>query len=249
MNESWGGRGAIVMFAKAPEPGEVKTRLMTHLSAEQAAWLHRAFIDDVGAMLGGVAAELGARGAVAYAPAGGEQAFEAQARGGFELIWQGEGDLGARLWRVARGLFEAGARWVIITGSDSPTMPRGEVLEAARRLESGAEVVLGPSGDGGYYLIGLSAAHQAPLEAIPWSSARTLEQTLIRCRGAGLRVSLLNFWYDVDTFEDLMLLKAHVLDYLGGDAAAMCSGTLGCLETLAARGYFDVESNGEDQSG
>lgn len=242
-------RGELVMMAKAPEAGRVKTRLMTHLTGEEAAALHAACIEDVSAMLGRAAQALGAGCAVAYAPAGAWGAFEAQARAGFELMEQGEGDLGERLRRVVRARFESGARWVIVTGTDSPTMPQALVEEAAARLEAGAQVVLGPAGDGGYYLIGLSAAWDAPFEAIPWSSHRTLEQTLIRCKGAGLRVELLGFWYDVDTFADLMLLKAHVLDYLGGDAAVLCSGTLGCLEMFAARGYFDVESDGEDQSG
>jgi uncharacterized protein len=245
----YAGRGVIVMCAKAPEPGKVKTRLTTHLSPEEAAWLHAAFIQDVSGMIGRAASALGAQAALAYAPAGAQGAFEAQERAGFALIDQGEGDLGARLRRIAVGCFEGGARWVIITGSDSPTLPQAMVEEAAAALESGAQVVLGPSGDGGYTLIGLSEAWEAPFESIPWSSVRTLEQTLIRCRGASLRVRLLGFWYDVDTFADLMLLKGHVLDYLGADAAVMCSGTLSCLDTLAARGYFDIESNGEDQSG
>jgi rSAM/selenodomain-associated transferase 1 len=251
-----------VMFGKEPVAGRVKTRLMSVLTGEEAATLYRAFLLDSGRLLRRVADQSGlGRLVLAYAPDDRGEAFrEIFGDGlGFELWPQGEGGLGSRLWRVVRRCLvdvREVASGVVVIGSDSPTLPDDYVRQAERLLSGGdLDVVIGPSVDGGYYLIGVRGVSDAEVyekyeklfsDELAWSTCHLLSQTLQVCRAEGLRVRLLPFWYDVDEFEDLLLLKAHILDYLVWDAAAERSEAQGCLEQLAARGYFDVERSGED---
>lgn len=92
---------------------------------------------------------------------------------------------------------------VSIVDSDSPDLPPSLVLESFRRLHSGADVVFGPCADGGYYLVGMKAAHPRLFEEIPWSTAGVLQASLAKASSLGLKTALLPPWRDIDTFEDL----------------------------------------------
>ena len=194
-------------MAKAPEPGQVKTRLCPPLSAQDAARLYRSFLMDKIAQVRGVS---GAEPVVAYAPEGAAALFAGLAPD-FQLVPQGDGDLSARLVAVFGRLFAVGFGAVVVTDSDTPTLPSPCLERAVASMTSGEhDLVLGPSQDGGYYLIGLRGLHHALFAGMPWSTPVVLEETLERARALGLEVALLEPWYDVDTGADLARLVSDL---------------------------------------
>ena len=198
---------AVVVFAKAPRAGAVKTRLCPPLSPAAAARLSRCFLLDA---LDRVQALSGVTPAVAYAPRS-ARPFFAAARPGMMLVPQGGGDLGARMARVVERLLGRGFAAVLVLGTDSPTLPRAHLRAAVRLLgRADADGVIGPSEDGGYYLIGLRAPCPALFTGVAWGTSRVLAQTLARARRAGRRLRLLPRWYDVDTLADLRRLAAEL---------------------------------------
>lgn len=220
---------AVVIFGKTARPGNVKTRLCPPLSEEQAARLYEAFARDVFESVGRYverrASELDDNGAVSGILAwdGGpdESLVEAgRSQWGFELVEQGDGDLGDRLGRVIAQLRQRGVRSVLVVGTDSPTLSMQQ-LEVARLHLRRCDVIVGPAFDGGYYLIGL---HEGPSEGpapeevifddIKWSTGQVTEQTWRRATESGLLCELLGFWYDIDTFEDLKRAEFHLFEYL-----------------------------------
>jgi uncharacterized protein len=205
-------RIALCIMAKAPEAGQVKTRLCPPLSPEEAAQLYRCFLMDKIAQVRRVTA---AEPVLAYAPEGAGGIFEALAPG-FRLLPQRGGDLTSRLLSVLERLFEAGFGGAIVIDSDTPTLPSGLLERAVTHVVSREhDVVLGPSEDGGYYLIGLGRLHRALFEDMPWSTPVVLEETLRRVRDLGLTAAQLEPWYDVDTGADLDRLTAEL--EAGGD--------------------------------
>lgn len=223
----------LVLFTKPAVPGRVKTRLVGELSPEGAAELHRAFLDDLAERLR--AAE--ARGAFELWAAWALEEGEALPPGPGRPIRQEGKDLGERLFRgLARAADGGGA--VAALGSDHPTVPLEAVEEAFRRLAAGADLVLGPSRDGGYYLIALTARSGGALrrelfEGIAWSTDRVLGETLERAASLGLRTELLDEGTDVDTPEDLRRLAAGLAEDPG--LAALCPRT---ADLMASWGYL-----------
>lgn len=204
----------LAVFAKAPVPGTVKTRLVPPLTPHQAAQLHAAFIQDT---LGRVA-DLDVVRYLACAPdtqhpflAACAQRFRAR------RVAQGAGNLGARMERVATSLL-ARHRKVLLIGTDSPTVPLAFVTEAVRRLDH-AEIVFGPSADGGYYLVGLRRIVGGLFRDIAWGGPDVLVATLARLDPS--RVALLPPWYDVDRPDDLARLRKDL------------ASTPGCPKTSA----------------
>lgn len=217
---------AVVVFGKTAEPGAVKTRLSPPLTPAKAAEFYRAFARDVMVTVERYCsrrAEAGADIAAVLAWDGEPSdrlATTARQRLGFEVVGQGTGDLGERLRRTVRMLRERGVEKVLVVGTDSPTLSV-EHLDTARLSLRGADVVFGPSFDGGYYLIGLDEASKTGLapedvvfDRIDWSTASVLEQSWARASEQGLLCDLLGFWYDVDTFEDLKKLRFHLCEFL-----------------------------------
>ena len=209
------------MFAKAPEPGKVKTRLGRTIGDVAAAKLHEAFVLDMAQTMQTFRQEQpnadDIQLCLAWSGRRGHRCFEALAGMGFELIEQPEGDLGARLERVSAQAFERGARRVLITGSDSPTL-LARHYDASFELLNASEptVVFGPSFDGGYYMVGLNAPTSCAFDDIPWSQPDTLRVSVARVRAQqGHCCWLTEFWYDVDTIEDLEHMERH-LSYLRG---------------------------------
>lgn len=219
----------LLLYTKPPVPGRVKTRLVGELTPDQAAELHGAFLADLLERLAGRDFELW----VAWALEPGEEPPPAPV----PALRQEGADLGERLYRgLARAAREAGgARAVAALGSDHPTVPLATVREAFARIDEGADVALGPSHDGGYFLIALAPEAVRPelFEGIAWSTAEVLAQTLERTRAAGLAVALLEPGSDVDTPEDLRRLAAA----LSGGTGALCPRT---RELLAAWGRVEI---------
>ena len=200
-----GGSG-LVILAREPRPGLVKSRLAAEIGEEMAAALYRAFILDTLDLCVRVAA--GAR-YLAFTPDGAAEAFAAIAGDRFRRIPQGAGDLGERILRSVRRLFDDGIGRAVAVGSDSPTLPPVLVEEALDALER-RDVVLGPSLDGGYYLIGIREGDGALFDGIPWGTADVFHATVRRVRERRRALAVLPPWYDVDTAADLKVLRAHI---------------------------------------
>jgi rSAM/selenodomain-associated transferase 1 len=200
-------RVALAVMAKAARPGEVKTRLAPALGPEGAAELYRCFLVDLVDRLTALA---GATPAVAYAPADAGDLFR-QLAPGFALLPQRGGDLGERLSNLFDDLFAAGHGAALVIGSDLPTLPDAILADAVARVRDPAvDLVLGPSEDGGYYLIGMRERRPCLFEGVAWSTDRVLAETRERADGARLRTALLPRWFDVDEPADLDRLRASL---------------------------------------
>jgi len=220
---------ALALLAKEPSPGRVKTRLCPPLSPDQAARLCSCLLADTAEEL---ASLRGARRFLFLDP----PESVARAAGGpfaaFERLPQRGRGLGERMLRAASLCFRRGARRVVLVGADCPGLTAGRVREAFRELRSGAGAVLGPSADGGYYLLGLSWPDARLFEGIPWSTEAVLRETAARCRAAGTPFSFLGKERDVDTFEDLLALRERVASH----PTPRCPRTRECLASLFTSG-------------
>ena len=195
---------AMMIMAKQPQPGMVKTRLSPPLSPQAAAALYRAFLLDKIAQVGTLKA---VSPVIAYTPCTARDFFAAIAPQ-FLLVPQQGADLGARLINSFAQLFATGYTDVLAIDSDTPTLPSEFLQQAVDHLvRSQSDVVLGPSEDGGYYLIGLRALHRELFEDMPWSTAAVFSETTRRARAKGLTVSALPSWFDIDTPEELARLR------------------------------------------
>ncbi len=189
----------LTCFVKYPEPGKVKTRLGAEIGYEMAAELYRIFIEQTFQLL-----EQSAMDAVlvAYSPESKAAEFSEMVPPQFELFPQHSGTLGERLVHAFSVAFERGADRVLAFGSDSPTVPPEHVKKASTLLDN-CDLVLGPSQDGGYYLIGMKQPEKLLFEGIAWSSSEVLQQTIDRAGRLDLEVKQLPLWYDVDDRETL----------------------------------------------
>lgn len=183
----------ICVFAKPPVPGSVKTRLAAALGPAGAAELARAFLDDT---LAAVRALPWAQVALATT-----EEMESEV----PVLLQGEGDLGARIERVLRQALAA-APFAIAIGADAPALPN-RLLEAARTALDRGGAVVGPADDGGFYLLGVRSCPPGLLEGLPWGGAETFARTVERLASRGMRVEVLEPWFDVDRPEDLDRLR------------------------------------------
>jgi len=204
-------RCALALMVKVPFAGAVKTRLTPPLSPEEAATLSTCFLRDMTTNLFGMNSD-GIEGVVLYTPANAEGFLHDLLPDGFKLVAQRGETLGERLINAAADLLSNGFESVCLINSDSPTLP-GELLRTATSLlaQDGDRVVLGPSEDGGYYLIGLKHPHHELFERIAWSTAEVLSHTIERAAEINLPVEFLPTWYDVDDAATLRLLCDELL--------------------------------------
>ena len=198
------GRTVVQVFAKAPVPGEVKSRLIPVLGVEGATELYCRLVRHTLAT-----AALARIGPIEVWTTGpGEDAFIQACRRllGVQVHLQPDGDLGTRMCAAAGDGLRRASR-VIIVGTDCPTMSHDDLRGARDALEAGDDVVLGPAEDGGYWLIGLTRCDPALFSGIAWSSAAVLESTRERLRTLGFRWRELATRWDVDRPEDLRRLS------------------------------------------
>lgn len=192
-----GGR-CVIVFARAPEAGRVKTRLAAELGDDQALRVYR----ELGRRVLSQVRALGeCELVVAFTPSDGAAAVRAWLDGADRYEPQSDGDLGARMAAAIATPFAEGARRVVVIGTDCPSIDAALVAEAFARLE-GCDAVFAPAADGGYVLAGLAGPCPALFEGIPWSTPATLRVTLERARASGLTVSLLPECRDIDTASD-----------------------------------------------
>ena len=200
---------ALAVMAKAPRAGMVKTRLVPPLTYEQSAALNVCFLRDT---TENIATIDGAAGLISYTPVGEESLFDELLPQGFALIPQRGDAFGERLLAAAEDILSCGYGSVCLIDSDSPTVPAEAFAQAVAELaRPGDRVVLGPSDDGGYYLIGLKKAHPEPFERITWSTSTVCEETCERVKSAFLELVLLPTWYDVDDAPTLAVLKNELI--------------------------------------
>lgn len=187
----------------------MKTRLSPPLPAGAGAEVYEACLRDV---VAGASAEAKAVEICFHDTAGAQEWFAAQFPN-VRATAQASGDMGAKLTQALDRFFGEGVERVVVLGSDAPGLPRGRVRQAFGALQS-ADVVLGPTDDGGQYLVGLRSsawpAASALFEGLPWSSARLFTQMRERARTSGLRLTTLPLWYDVDQVADLARVAPHL---------------------------------------
>lgn len=203
-------------MARQPAPGAVKTRLQPFLSDRDIAALYDGFLRD---RISQVRSLRGVIPVIAYTPAA-SRSFFAELASDFRLLPQSGDGLSARLTCLFQHLLSMGHDGVIVTDSDSPTLPTEHLERAVDRLMvPGTDVVLGPSEDGGYYLIGLRRewGYSALFDGMPWSTPQVYDETLRRAEELGLRVTAVPRWYDVDTPVDFERLRIEI-DELGAAA-------------------------------
>lgn len=193
-------------MAKQPRVGRTKTRLTPPLTPQQAADLAAALLRDTFAMAAGLD-EFAL--AVALTPAEAGMYFEALAPPGTHLLPVSGPDIGVCLSATMQALFARGYSRVLALNADGPSLPPEYILRAAAQLED-HDVVFGPGYDGGYYLVGMKAAHTGVFEGIAWSTAVVLDQSLARARALGLQAAVGSPWYDVDTPRDLHRLQVEL---------------------------------------
>jgi uncharacterized protein len=190
----------VCIFAKPPEPGSVKTRLIPELGPERAAELAEAFLEDTVAMV----RTLDWAECIVAATRSFERSYFRP-----EEVWlQSEGDLGERLEKLLRLALKR-RPIVLAIGADSPNLPPA-YLESARQALATADAVLGPSLDGGFYLIGLKDCPVGLLDEIQWSHSTTLAATVAKLEQFGMKTVLINPWYDVDGHDDLERLRRQL---------------------------------------
>jgi rSAM/selenodomain-associated transferase 1 len=217
------------MMARAPVPGQCKKRLAATLGDAAAAKLYAAMIAD---SIDGYSRAGAARNVVVAAPEhDGVRALSDLVPPGWEVVSQEGAGLGERLANAFRALSEDGSA-VVLVGSDSPTLPMEPIAAALGRFKGAGRVLLGPTDDGGYYLVGLSSLELEILRDIPWSTPRVLEVTLDRCESLSLTPELLPRWYDVDDEKDLQRLCAELSRQ--PQLAPRCAETLRELGLLRA---------------
>jgi len=209
-------------MTKVPQAGRVKTRLTPPLTAEEAAALNTCFLRDTATAISRATVNGKAQGVGIYTPVGCEAAYSDILPEDFILVPQREGEFGERLLAATEDLLRLGFESVCLIDSDSPTVSDTVFAQAAELL-SGLEdcVVLGPSDDGGYYLIGLKKPHRRLFEQIDWSTERVLEQTVAAAREIDLPVHLLPTCFDVDDRATLARL---------------------CQELVGAKGNANIEA-------
>ena len=191
----------MILFAKSPVPGRVKTRLAQTIGQEAAAQLHTAFVADCLVQANELAR-------VSHIDIELHTDVETDVWSSFAVTncLQTPGDLGVRMLSAMRNALAAGRPQALITGTDSPTLP---LVYLQQLLNLDTDVALGPTEDGGYYAISCRRVAEEMFRSVNWSTASTLSDTMASCVLAGLSVSQGSRWYDVDDFRDLERLAAE----------------------------------------
>jgi rSAM/selenodomain-associated transferase 1 len=232
-------RTAVVIFAKAPIPGHVKTRLCPPLTPDEAATLHGSFVLDtlertktaVGRL------KLSMDRHLACTPSTSHVFFKImEERQGVTLIDQVGDDLGARMHQAVETMFSRGYRQTLLIGTDVPTLPLEHFKQALALLDQ-HDLILGPALDGGYYLIGMNRTIPELFTDMPWSTDQVLRLTQDRAAQLGLKTALLQPWRDVDTLADLeALIQTCAAETKNPKNERVFSDrTAGVLQTLAKR--------------
>ena len=194
----------VVVFARAPVAGAVKTRLARHVGDARALELYRWLGARV--MAGLVLTPRSYRLRVAFTPDDAQQAVQAWLPGADDYVAQAAGDLGARMAAAIAGGIAGGFERVVIVGTDCLAVDAARLTAALSLLRGDAPCVLGPALDGGYYLIGATVPDLPVFLDMSWGTDSVLATTLARLRASGIRFKKLPVEQDIDTVDDLEAL-------------------------------------------
>ena len=228
---------SLILFARPPIAGRVKTRLARALGAEGAARLYRHFLQDAAETARAVRdARPGVALVCEWALASGTLPEDLPLAdwlpGAFLHRAQTGRDIGQRMAAALGRALASGGRAVLI-GTDFPDLPREVLLDAFKKLEAARTpcVVLGPAADGGYYLIGLNRFSPEVFTDLPWSTSEVCALTTTRAQSLGFETTTLREWRDVDEAEDLAALQERLAHGLGAPhTRAFLEGAAGCAE-------------------
>ena len=218
-------RRACVIVAKAPVPGAAKTRLVPPLTHSEAAELYRAFLLDAVDLATG----LGWERVSAILPHGSRDALSQVLPETVDLVEQRDRGLAGALSEAFEHHLDHGFERVVLIASDSPTLEAAPIRAACDAL-GWADLAIGPTHDGGYYLLAMRRFHRAIFEGIDWSTPRVYEQTVAQARSLGWLVETVTPWYDVDEPADLERLR----DDLGVQPPHVAQHTRRALSVLSA---------------
>jgi hypothetical protein len=197
----------LIIFAKEPKKGKVKTRLSSYLSQEGSLMLYKELLKNTVELARKVNCS---KKIIAYESNGKDPSFLKKIAPDFEFHKQKGKDIGARMFNAFKAIFTSNTKAVII-GSDSPNLPKSYINKAFNQL-SKHDLVLGPAFDGGYYLIGLKRPCQELFVDIEWSSSSVFKKTFKKAKKLNKKLAIINFWYDIDRPEDLKYLKTKSHD-------------------------------------
>lgn len=192
---------ALICFTRVPKPGVTKTRLLPILSGGQCAKLHTAFLTDLARVYAGMDADL----FIAYTADPEWEMLKEIFPAAKDFFPQEGADLGQKMYRAICTVLELGYEAVVLTGADLPRMSADHLETGFAALE-GADIAIGPTSDGGYYLVGMKSPHRAIFENQQYGGSTVLENTVAAGQAAGLTVALAKNCDDVDTPEDLRAL-------------------------------------------
>jgi hypothetical protein len=191
---------ALIVLAKAPAAGGAKTRLCPHLTPGEAAAFAAASLVDTLA----VARSIGDCTLRLAHPPGAEEPLAALLGDDLPPTFAvPRGDVGMAMCHAIECALDHHATQVVLIGSDLPSLPPAHIAQAFARLDDGADVVLGPAEDGGYYLIAATAPHPALFADIAWSTNAVYAQTVAKVQASGLSLATIPSWYDIDGVADL----------------------------------------------
>jgi len=204
---------AIAVMAKASIPGRSKTRLVPPLTFDEAAACNSAFLQDVAANIIAASHHASIAGYMAFGPPGSVAFFKDLLPSGIGLVESWLPSFGDCLFTAITHLLALGHQAAVVLNSDSPTLPTSLLIEAANVLaRPGDRAVIGPSTDGGYYLLGIKHAHRRLFDDIDWSTERVAAQTMERAREFDLPVHVLPSWYDIDEIDALRTLYSELCE-------------------------------------
>lgn len=186
----------LIVFARAPRPGAVKTRLAREIGAEEACAAYQVLLRALSASLASLE-----NVTVQFAPEDGRGEVEPFFPSTWRFAPQSSGDLGARMQAAFASAFARGCTRVVLIGSDCPYLTPADIQAAWSALDS-HDIVFGPAEDGGYWLIGARIGISGVFEEVSWGTNQVLEQSIARCRARGLSVGMLRCLPDIDTLTD-----------------------------------------------
>jgi hypothetical protein len=196
----------LIIFARYPQRGRVKTRLAKSIGDSNAAYLYREFVEAVILRT----KDRTYRRIIFFSPVSRRKDFINWLGADIQNYPQRGNNLGRRLSHAFELAFKKGAKRVVVIGTDSPLIDRNIVRKAFNKLKT-SQCVIGPSFDGGYYLIGLSGFYRDLFKGIDWSTNRVLKQTLTRVGQLDIKCAILPKHFDVDAHKDLFILKKEIL--------------------------------------
>jgi rSAM/selenodomain-associated transferase 1 len=194
---------ALILLAKAPIPGQVKTRLCPPLTGKEAAALYACLLEDTAAELARLRR---VHRYLFFSPPGSKGFFRRDPFSVFDPLPQSGGNLGERMVNAFRTAFGRGFARAVLVGGDCPVLSASLVRAAFRELSSSAGAVFGPSDDGGFYLIALSSNAPSLFRGVDWGTSSVLSEVSLRYRTAGIPFALLPPRFDIDTVDDVTAL-------------------------------------------